>query len=203
MTPQKSIWNHEADKDLLLAIISEGTLKAISWPNIAAKMETKNYTFSHEACRYVIFFAPSPCVLFLVALPCILLTSHSQHFQKLRRESGGATNKYVTSQSQPTVLDRADDFRDDRGSPAKTPKKQKAPSTPKLNGKNNGKINTTTNFPNGYQDDDDEFDTPPAKRKRTVKSEGSMVDSGFRGQNAGLFKLEDLNTRVIDLDNEG
>jgi len=54
MTSPKSIWNHEADKDLLLAIISEGTLKSISWANIATKMEAKNYTFTQEACRYVL-----------------------------------------------------------------------------------------------------------------------------------------------------
>jgi len=55
MASQKASWNHEADKDLLLAIIFEGSLKSISWPNIAARMETKNYTFTHEACRYAIF----------------------------------------------------------------------------------------------------------------------------------------------------
>jgi hypothetical protein len=48
-----SQWDHKADKDLLLAIIENGDLKSISWPAIAAKMQDKQYTFTHEACRYV------------------------------------------------------------------------------------------------------------------------------------------------------
>jgi hypothetical protein len=48
-----SQWDHKADKDLLLAIIENGDLKSISWPAIAAKMQAKQYTFTHEACRYV------------------------------------------------------------------------------------------------------------------------------------------------------
>ena len=48
-----SQWDHKADKDLLLAIIENGDLKSISWPAIAAKMQVKQYTFTHEACRYV------------------------------------------------------------------------------------------------------------------------------------------------------
>ncbi|PMD56276.1 uncharacterized protein K444DRAFT_616084 [Hyaloscypha bicolor E] len=56
-----SQWDHKADKDLLLAIIENGDLKSISWPAIAAKMQAKAYTFTHEACR--------------------------QHFQKIRKES--------------------------------------------------------------------------------------------------------------------
>jgi hypothetical protein len=47
-----SQWDHKADKDLLLAIIENGDLKSISWPAIAAKMQAKAYTFTHEACRY-------------------------------------------------------------------------------------------------------------------------------------------------------
>lgn len=56
-----SQWDHKADKDLLLAIIDDGQLKSIVWPGIAAKMQAKGYTFTHEACR--------------------------QHFQKIRKES--------------------------------------------------------------------------------------------------------------------
>jgi hypothetical protein len=48
-----SQWDHKADKDLLLAIIENGDLKSISWPAIAAKMQAKAYTFTHEACRYI------------------------------------------------------------------------------------------------------------------------------------------------------
>jgi len=53
MAPQtnKSVWDHKADKDLLLAIIDMGTLSAVDWPGIAAKMVAKNYTFTKEACR--------------------------------------------------------------------------------------------------------------------------------------------------------
>jgi hypothetical protein len=46
-----SQWDHKADKDLLLAIIEEGSLKSIVWPQIAEKMKAKEYTFTHEACR--------------------------------------------------------------------------------------------------------------------------------------------------------
>ncbi|KAG9240339.1 hypothetical protein BJ878DRAFT_297828 [Calycina marina] len=67
MTPQtqsgKSIWNHEADKDLLLSVIAEGSLKGHNWASVSARMETKNYNFTKEACR--------------------------QHFQKIRKEAGG------------------------------------------------------------------------------------------------------------------
>jgi hypothetical protein len=48
-----SQWDQKADKDLLLAIIDEGTLKSIEWPKISAVMLEKGYTFTHEACRYV------------------------------------------------------------------------------------------------------------------------------------------------------
>jgi hypothetical protein len=44
-------WDHRSDKDFLLAIIDEGSLKSIVWPIIAQKMQAKGYTFTHEACR--------------------------------------------------------------------------------------------------------------------------------------------------------
>lgn len=49
-----SQWDHKADKDLLLAIIENGELKSINWQTVAAKMQAKDYAFTHEACRYVI-----------------------------------------------------------------------------------------------------------------------------------------------------
>lgn len=48
-----SQWDHKADKDLLLAIIDEGALKGIVWPKIAVTLQSKGYTFTHEACRLV------------------------------------------------------------------------------------------------------------------------------------------------------
>jgi hypothetical protein len=49
MAPVPSVWNHQSDKDLLLAIIEEkGQLK---WPNISEQMQAKGYTFTKEACR--------------------------------------------------------------------------------------------------------------------------------------------------------
>ncbi|KAI9053937.1 hypothetical protein LZ554_002881 [Drepanopeziza brunnea f. sp. 'monogermtubi'] len=56
-----SIWDHKADKDLLLTIIDEGSLKSIAWPSISNKMADKGYSFTHEGCR--------------------------QHFQKIRKEA--------------------------------------------------------------------------------------------------------------------
>jgi len=46
-----SQWDAEADKILLLTIIENGQLKSCEWPSIAAKMQQKGFTFSHEACR--------------------------------------------------------------------------------------------------------------------------------------------------------
>ncbi|KAL5326153.1 hypothetical protein ACEPPN_007291 [Leptodophora sp. 'Broadleaf-Isolate-01'] len=60
-----SQWDHKADKDLLLAIIDEGALKGIVWPKIAVTLQSKGYTFTHEACR--------------------------QHFQKIRKQSSSST----------------------------------------------------------------------------------------------------------------
>lgn len=48
-----SVWDHKADKDLLLAIIENGALKGIEWPKISDIMNAKGYTFTHEGCRYV------------------------------------------------------------------------------------------------------------------------------------------------------
>jgi hypothetical protein len=53
-----SQWDHKSDKDLLLTIIDTGALKGIDWKSIAERMATKGYTFTHEACRYVIGFHP-------------------------------------------------------------------------------------------------------------------------------------------------
>ncbi|KAK6583618.1 hypothetical protein PZA11_003348 [Diplocarpon coronariae] len=38
-----SQWDHKADKDLLLVIIDEGTLKGIAWPTISDKMSSKAF----------------------------------------------------------------------------------------------------------------------------------------------------------------
>jgi hypothetical protein len=46
-----STWNAESDRDLLLTIVEGGELKTFKWPSVAAKMQEKGYTFSHEACR--------------------------------------------------------------------------------------------------------------------------------------------------------
>jgi len=75
--------------------------------------------------------------------------------------------------------------------------------TPKSTGKTNGKTTAPGNFRNGHHDDDEEFDTPAAKRKRTIKGEDAKFDSGFEGQNAGLFKIEDFGNPIINLDDEG
>jgi hypothetical protein len=48
---KSSQWDHKSDRDLLLAIIEKGQLKSIMWPSIAQKMQSKGYTFTHEACR--------------------------------------------------------------------------------------------------------------------------------------------------------
>lgn len=48
-----SQWDAKADRDLLLAIIDEGTLKSIIWPKVAGILQSKGYTFTHEACRLV------------------------------------------------------------------------------------------------------------------------------------------------------
>jgi hypothetical protein len=48
MAPQGSVWDHSADKDLLLTIIEEGSFK---WDIISAKMSSKGYTFTKEAVR--------------------------------------------------------------------------------------------------------------------------------------------------------
>jgi hypothetical protein len=45
------VWDHKADKDLLLAIIAEGQLTGIIWPNVSEKMQAKGYNFSKEGCR--------------------------------------------------------------------------------------------------------------------------------------------------------
>ncbi|KAH7370838.1 hypothetical protein BKA65DRAFT_545537 [Rhexocercosporidium sp. MPI-PUGE-AT-0058] len=60
-----SQWDHKADKDLLLAVIDEGALKGIVWPKIAVTLQSKGYTFTHEACR--------------------------QHFQKIRKQSASSS----------------------------------------------------------------------------------------------------------------
>ena len=46
-----SMWDHRADKDLLLTIIEDGNLTGTDWHSVAAKMKSKDHTFSHEACR--------------------------------------------------------------------------------------------------------------------------------------------------------
>ncbi|XMA10337.1 hypothetical protein WAI453_003128 [Rhynchosporium graminicola] len=48
-----STWTGDADRDMLLTIIEEGgSGKSIPWPEVARNLQTKGYTFSHEACRY-------------------------------------------------------------------------------------------------------------------------------------------------------
>ncbi|CAL3966877.1 unnamed protein product [Diplocarpon coronariae] len=71
-----SQWDHKADKDLLLVIIDEGTLKGIAWPTISDKMSSKGYTFTHEGCR--------------------------QHFQKIRKEARGGIAKSDSGPSSPS-----------------------------------------------------------------------------------------------------
>ena len=46
-----SVWDHKADKDLLLTIIEDGNLSHINWQSVSAKLQSKDYSFSHEACR--------------------------------------------------------------------------------------------------------------------------------------------------------
>jgi hypothetical protein len=55
MAPQSgnSVWDHQADKDLLLAIIENSALKGIKWEVIAGLMQSKGHTFTNEGCRYV------------------------------------------------------------------------------------------------------------------------------------------------------
>jgi len=68
--------DHKADKDLLLAIIEEGSLKNIIWPNISDKMQAKNYTFTKEACRQVVnCFDPSSLLVATCFPPIIPIVS--------------------------------------------------------------------------------------------------------------------------------
>jgi len=76
----KSIWNHEADKDLLLTLIEAGKLKNIDWEDIAAKMSGK-YTFTKEACR--------------------------QHFQKIRKEAKGESDEEGSARAPKTPSKKA------------------------------------------------------------------------------------------------
>ncbi|EKD16221.1 uncharacterized protein L3040_009539 [Drepanopeziza brunnea f. sp. 'multigermtubi'] len=71
-----SVWDHKADKDLLLTIIDEGSLKSIAWPSISNKMADKGYSFTHEGCR--------------------------QHFQKIRKEARNGHNALETLAPSPS-----------------------------------------------------------------------------------------------------
>jgi hypothetical protein len=68
-----SQWDHRADKALLLAIIEDGQCKSINWRIIATKMKAKNYTFTHEACRYAIKISLLTCYHIFALLPLHLL----------------------------------------------------------------------------------------------------------------------------------
>lgn len=46
-----SIWDHAADKDLLLTIIDAGGPGAAKWEIVSSTMQGKGYTFTKEACR--------------------------------------------------------------------------------------------------------------------------------------------------------
>ncbi|KAL2066673.1 hypothetical protein VTL71DRAFT_2745 [Oculimacula yallundae] len=160
-----SQWNGDADRDLLLAIIEDGSTKSINWPNVASTIQGKGYSFSHEACR--------------------------QHFQKIRRNAnasaigstvGPATSGNNSYASSPNVKRKV-----------ATPRKPAAPKnaaasrtpTPDL---------TPPKEITLYHSDDDENDLPPrptAKRQRVIKNE----DTGFGGIDENRmykFKTEQL-----------
>ncbi|KAH8820585.1 hypothetical protein F5884DRAFT_55164 [Xylogone sp. PMI_703] len=55
-------WDNHSERDLLLAVIDEGSLKSIDWESVSRRMAAQGHSYSKEGCR--------------------------QHFLKLKRESG-------------------------------------------------------------------------------------------------------------------
>jgi len=72
-----SAWDHRSDKDLLLTIIENGNLVHIDWQSVSATMKSKNYTFSHEACR--------------------------QHYQKIRKEARNSNGSSFSTPTKPNT----------------------------------------------------------------------------------------------------
>jgi hypothetical protein len=96
MAPQGSVWDHKADKDLLLVIIGEGQLKGINWSTVSEKLQAKNYTFTKEACRYVIVACFIHCYQSLL-LHSALPASFKLHGQVLSLSSLSKRGSCLTS----------------------------------------------------------------------------------------------------------
>ncbi len=101
---------------------------------------------------------------------------HSQHFQKIRKESRTGGNS---------------------SSPAKRTSNgvNKSMTTPRKSSKAHG----ASSF-DSINDDDDEEELTPAKRKKMVKKEEGKENG--EEQSAYLFKMEQEENGVIDLEND-
>lgn len=111
----------------------------------------------------------------------MLIRSHRQHYQKMRREAkSGASNS-------------------DAG--ISTPSKAKATPSKGTPSKRKGKISSD----NG--DDEENLSATPSKRKKSVKTEGTEkseeYSNGFAGQTATQFKMEFQNGNgTVDLSDD-
>lgn len=123
-----------------------------------------------------------------------LLTSSSQHYQKIRKESrNNATTNSIASFSTPIKATAS------------------AKSTPTSKRKNTKSFSNSSSYSN--EDDEEDLEaTPSAKRKRSVKKEKPEPQDmgGFAGQTAAQFKVEidggdngDSYRSPIDLVDEG
>lgn len=109
-------------------------------------------------------------------LGCTILILHSQHYQKIRKESRNG------------------------GSTTSTPSKpREAKTTP-------ASRRATKSFGNVVADDDEElFQTPTKKQKTGVKKKEEQDDvdyGGFLGQTAAQVKFENGTDHYIDVDND-
>lgn len=135
-------WTDTADRQLLLTIIHLAAPKLPEWNQVAVSM---GEGFTAEAVRYVV------CTRLLLSAQAANSHTHSQHFQKLRKEAKAALGDVTTL------------------SPAKAPK-----GTPRKAGKNptpkksGGKRKAEEAELNGHDEADDE--ESPSKQAAMKKA---------------------------------
>ncbi|RFU33417.1 hypothetical protein B7463_g2925, partial [Scytalidium lignicola] len=186
-------WNNQSDRDLLLAIIAEGSLKSIDWEAVAKRMGSQGYTFTKEGCRqpeitetlYLLFLLQSIQSFSASQLKCNELTYSSQHFMKIKKESAARSPSAKNALRKP-----------------RTPSKgTKGNAKDAMYDKNQG----SNSFGDLDDDEEDLMEDSPSK-KRKMKMELKEEEDEWRGgsEKHMLFKVEDSRKEngYIDLVNE-